>query len=57
MDAKYKAYLVIFKRFALPILIGGVVLWLVNNGFSNWANIICDISLELGIGVGECGKL
>lgn len=56
MDAKYKAYLLLFKRFALPVLIGGLVLWLINNGFGNWADIICDISYELGIGVSECGK-
>lgn len=54
MNAKYKAYLLLFKRFALPVLIGGLVLWLINNGLSNWADIVCDISINLGIVVAEC---
>ena len=51
---KYAIYIGLLKRFALPVIIGGLVLWLINNGFSSWANIVCDISNNLGIYVSEC---
>ena len=54
MKAKYAIYFGLLKRFALPIIIGGLVLWLINNGFSSWADIVCDISTNLGIYVAEC---
>jgi len=54
MKAKYAIYIGLLKRFAAPILIGGVVVWLMHHGFDNWASIVCDISANLGIFVSEC---
>jgi hypothetical protein len=54
MKAKYAIYIGLLKRFAAPVVIGGLVLWLMANGFDSWASIVCDISTNLGIYVTEC---
>jgi hypothetical protein len=54
MKGKYAIYIGLFKRFAAPVIIGGLVVWLMHNGLDNWASIVCDISANLGIFVSEC---
>lgn len=54
MDAKYKIIIGIAKRVALPVVIGSIVVFLMHHGYSNWADIVCDISTNLGVYVQEC---
>lgn len=54
MESKHKVVIGIVKRVALPVIVGSLVVFLMANGLDNWANIVCDISSNLGIYVSEC---
>lgn len=54
MDYRITILIGVIKRFALPVAIGTLILWLANHGYNNWIPIICDITNNFGIIVTEC---
>ncbi len=54
MDWKNPAILVAIKRFIIPVFIGAIVVWLIANGYSDWADALCSSSNAMGIDVKEC---
>lgn len=54
MDYRLTILIGAIKRFAIPVAIGSLILWLANHGYSNWIPIICDITDNLTILVSEC---
>jgi hypothetical protein len=48
-------FLLVFgRRFILPAAVGAIVGALIANGYSEWAAVVCAISVALGVTVTEC---
>lgn len=43
-----------FRRYVLPVAIGGFVTWLVANNHPDFADAVCSVAAGLAIAVGEC---
>jgi hypothetical protein len=54
MNAKLAITLATVKRFVLPVVVGTAVVWLVSNGYDDWASALCSASDAVGINVTEC---
>jgi hypothetical protein len=55
MDSiKLAAFIAFCRRFVVPAAIGGLVLWLVANGFDAWVPAVCGVADALAIAVKEC---
>ena len=55
MDSiKLAAIIAFCRRFVVPAAIGGLVLWLVANGFDAWVPAVCGVADALAIAVKEC---
>lgn len=48
-------FLLVFgRRFILPAAVGAVVGALIANGYTEWAAVVCAISVAVGVTVTEC---
>ena len=54
MDNKWIIVISVIKRFALPMAVGSLILWLMSHGYDDWVPVICGIADNLGIVVTEC---
>jgi hypothetical protein len=53
-STKISIAVAVAKRVIVPVLVGGLVGWLMAHGYSDWADAICSSSRALGISVTEC---
>lgn len=42
------------RKFGLPLVFGGLVMWLISHGYNDWANVVCSIGDAIAIEVKEC---
>jgi len=55
MDSiKWAAIVAFSRRFVLPAALGGIVVWLIANGFSAWVPAVCGVADALAVAVTEC---
>jgi hypothetical protein len=53
-NAKISIVVAVAKRVLIPVVVGGIVGWLMAHGYSDWADAVCSSSRALGISVTEC---
>lgn len=55
MDSiKWAAIVAFSRRFILPAALGGIVVWLIANGFAAWVPAVCGVADALAVAVTEC---
>jgi hypothetical protein len=54
MNAKIQAAWFVIRKFALPVVFGGLIGWLTANGYNEWREPSCGIAGALGVVVEEC---
>lgn len=57
MDSTKIALIVhVSRKYVLPVLVGGLVVWLVSNELNDWAEVVCSAAAALAIAVEACIK-
>ena len=51
---KWNIVIGVARKFALPALLGSIVLWLIHHNLQPWADVVCAIGDALLIVVEEC---
>jgi hypothetical protein len=54
MDYRVTIIIGIIRKYAIPTMLGGLVLWLIANGYNDWVPVVCGAADNLGFVVGEC---
>ncbi len=55
MDSTKIALIVhISRKYIAPVVIGGLVVWLISNELGDWADVVCSAAAALAIGVEAC---
>lgn len=44
------------RKYLAPVLIGGLVVWLVANELGDWADAVCSVASAMAIAVEACVK-
>lgn len=57
MDSTKIALIVhISRKYIAPVALGGLVVWLVSNELSDWADVVCSAAAAMAIAVEACVK-
>jgi len=57
MDSiKWAAIVAFSRRFILPAALGGIVVWLIANGFAAWVPAVCGVADAMAVFVQECSN-
>lgn len=55
MDSTKIAIIVhVSRKYVLPVVIGGLVVWLVTNELEDWAEVVCSAAAAAAIAVEAC---
>lgn len=46
----------ITRKYIAPVVLGGLVVWLVTNELNDWAEVVCSAAAALAIAVEACVK-
>lgn len=54
MNGKWYIIINMARKFALPIILGSLVMWLIHHNMQPWADVVCSIGEALLIDIAEC---
>lgn len=58
MDSTKIALIVhVSRKYILPVVIGGFVVWLITNELEDWADVVCSAAAAMAIAVEACADV